>query len=375
MIVIKPSHKTFQALSLPKVLNLNPRSIYNKLEEFSTFVKEEEVDLICMSESWEREDQTLDNVIKIDDFKVISNVHQRTGKGGRPAVIVNTKKFDTENLTNTTVSIPWGVKIVWAVLTPKNVSSTSDVQKIVVASVYSKPYSRKKTVLLDHISQVYNLLCSKYKRGLHWIIAGDTNDLRLDPILMMSPNLKQVVQNFTRLNPPRLLDPIITTLSRFYQVPQVLPPLDSDPDCNGKPSDHMMVVMTPITGINSRPGSETKNITFRPISEQGLQKMKEWLETESWAGIINENCANKKAEVLQSLLMEKYNDYFPEKCRKVSIHDQPFYSHKLSNLKRKKGREYHKHRRSSKWKYLEEIYQKEVSSAKKGFYRKRIKML
>ena len=69
MIVIKPSHKTFQALSLPKVLNLNPRSIYNKLEEFSTFVKEEEVDLICMSESWEREEQTLDKVIKIDDFK------------------------------------------------------------------------------------------------------------------------------------------------------------------------------------------------------------------------------------------------------------------------------------------------------------------
>ena len=263
----------------------------------------------------------------------------------------------------------------WAVLTPKNVSSTSDVQKIVVASVYSKPDSRKKTVLLDHISQVYNLLCSKYKRGLHWIIAGDTNDLRLDPILMMSPNLKQVVQNFTRLNPPRLLDPIITTLSRFYQVPQVLPPLDSDPDCNGKPSDHMMVVMTPITGINSRPESKTKNITFKPISEQGLQKMKEWLENESWAEITGEPCANKKAEVLQRLLMRKYDEYFPEKCRKISILDQPFFTHKLSNLKRKKGREYNKHCRSNKWKYLEEIYQKEISAAKKGFYRKRIKML
>ena len=171
-------------------------------------------------------------MIKIDDFKVISNVHQRTGKGGRPAVIANSKKFDIENLTNTTVSIPWGVEIVWAVLTPKNVSSTSDVQKIVVASVYSKPDSRKKTVLLDHISEVYNLLCSKYKRGLHWIIAGDTNDLRLDPILMMNPNLKQVVQNFTRMNPPRLLDPIITTLSRFYQVPQVLHPFGQYDGCH-----------------------------------------------------------------------------------------------------------------------------------------------
>ena len=165
LVVIKPSKKVFQALSLPKVLNLNPRSIYNKVEEFSTFVKEEQVDLICMSESWERENKTLDTVIKIDDFKVISNVHQRVGKGGRPAVIVNTKKYDVENLTNTTIDIPWGVEIVWAVLTPKNVTNTSTVQKIVVASVYSKPDSRKKTLLLDHIAQVYSLLNSKYNRG------------------------------------------------------------------------------------------------------------------------------------------------------------------------------------------------------------------
>ena len=37
-----------------------------------------------MSESWEREDLTLEEVIEIEDFKVISNVHQRKGKGGRP---------------------------------------------------------------------------------------------------------------------------------------------------------------------------------------------------------------------------------------------------------------------------------------------------
>ena len=55
-----------------------------------------------------------------------------------------------------------------------------------------------------------------------------------------------------------------------------------------------MVLMTPITGINSRPESKTKNMTLKPISEQGLQKMKEWLETESWAEITGEPCANEK---------------------------------------------------------------------------------
>ena len=106
LVVVKPSNNVSQALSLPKVLNLNPRSIYNKREEFSTFVKEEELDLICMSERWEREELTLQEVIEIEDFTVISNVHQRRGKGGRPAIIANSKKFDVENLTNTEISIP-----------------------------------------------------------------------------------------------------------------------------------------------------------------------------------------------------------------------------------------------------------------------------
>ena len=48
---VKRSDKIIEALSLPKVLSMNPRRIYNKLAEFVTFVKEEEVSLICISES------------------------------------------------------------------------------------------------------------------------------------------------------------------------------------------------------------------------------------------------------------------------------------------------------------------------------------
>ena len=264
-----------------------------------------------MSESWERADETLENVIEIENYKVISNVHQRTGRGGRPAIIVNTKKFVVENLTNTLVSIPWGLEIVWALLTPRNVTNSCEVQKIAVASIYCKPNSRKKTLLLDHIAQVYNFLCTKYKKGLHWLLCGDTNDLRLDPILALSPNFKQCVQNFTRLNPPRILDPVITTMSKFYQIPEVVPPLDPDPGKNGKPSDHMMVIFTPINSINKKCVKKTKRIKFRPISDEGIDKMRSWLNKEDWKQVLNEPCTNLKAEVLQNILLSKCNEYFP----------------------------------------------------------------
>lgn len=99
-----------------------------------------------------------------------------------------------QNLTQSVVNIPWDCEIVWCLLTPKSITNDSLIQKIACASIYSKPDSSQKSDLLDHISDTYNLLSSKYKKGLHWILAGDTNELKLQPILSLDPNMKQVVQ-------------------------------------------------------------------------------------------------------------------------------------------------------------------------------------
>ena len=104
--------------------------------------------------------------------------------------------------------------------------------------------SHKKSAVLDHIAETYNFLSCKYRDGLHWVLAGDTNDLKLDPILALSPNLRQVVTELTRMDPPSILDPIITTLTKFYQTPKCVPPIA--PDISGKPSDHLMVIMNPL---------------------------------------------------------------------------------------------------------------------------------
>ena len=182
------SNRYTQALSLPTLCNLNPRSVYNKRDEFHALVKEEDLDAIFLSESWEREYLPLDKIIKLEDHTVVSNVHQRTGMGGRPAIIANHKKFHIQNLTNSVIQIPWGVEAVWCLLTPKNVTHDSKIQKIACCAIYSKPNSKKKSLLLDHISEAYNILRTKYDRGLHFVLAGDTNELKLDSILSLSPS-------------------------------------------------------------------------------------------------------------------------------------------------------------------------------------------
>ena len=121
--------------------------------------------------------------------------------------------------------------------------------------------------------------------------------------------------------------------------------------------------------------NKTREIKFRPIHEEGINKMSEWLKTETWEQVFNEPCANLKAECLQNTLLSKVDEYFPQKSRIISCNDQPFFSYKLKNLKRKKAREYNKHRKSIKYKKLEELYQQELSKSKRSFYQKQISRL
>ena len=366
------SNRFTQALNLPSLCNLNPRSIYNKQDEFHALVREEDLDVIFLSESWERENLPLDDIIKLEDHSVISNVHQRKGMGGRPAIIANNKKFHVQNLTNSVIQIPWGVEAVWCILTPKNVKHDSKIQKIACCSLYCKPNSNRKTLLLDHISDAFNILSTKYTRGLHFVLAGDTNDLNLNPILSLSPNLVQIVSDWTRMDPPAILDPIIMTLSHLYQEPMCLEPIDADPDTNGKKSDHRIVISKPISVINNKCARQTKTVKVRPFPQSGIQKMREWFIDQTWENVYSAESAHEKAKIFQDMLLNKVDEIFPLKTRKIHSDDQPWISHKIKQLDRRRKRIYRQERRSQKWRNFDKIFKKEVKSAKAAFYKQAV---
>ena len=63
------------------------------------------------------------------------------------------------------------------------------------------------------------------------IIAGDTNELCLKPILDLSPNFVQIVTKPTRVDKVTekegILVPVIMTLSKFYLTTEIRAPIDS----------------------------------------------------------------------------------------------------------------------------------------------------
>ena len=182
-------------------------------------------------------------------------------------------------------------------------------------SIYSKPKSKKKTVTLDHIAETYNFLNSKFGKGLFWIIAGDTNDLNLNPILHLSPKLKSLVTQPTRLNPDRILDNIITDLGSFYRSPEVLPPIDADLGSGGKPSDHFTVVMAPINTIDNEPARKTREVNVRPMKQSGIDLFSHWIKKQTWREFTEADTVDKKPEKLQNMLLQKLNEKSPVMTR------------------------------------------------------------
>ena len=177
------------------------------------------------------------------------------------------------------------------------------------------------------------------------------------------------------MNPPRILDKVITTLSAYYQAPNILPPLDNDPNKDGRPSDHNIVVMCAISVLNNKPARVSKVITYRPITEAGTIKMDEWFKCLDWDDLFHEKNVDEKAHEMMTLIRKKTDEYFPLKQRKISSDNQPFYNLNLATLKRRKQREYSKNRKSPKWKNMDLKYKDMLDNAKRTYYKKEISKL
>ena len=138
-------------MQLPSLLNLNPRSLYNKKEEFVLLVDNLNPGVVFISESWEREEQLLEELLVIPDYKIISNPKVRPveTRGGRPALMINTRQYAAQAISEEEVKIPQDVEIIWVLLTPKN--NMFPIKKILLASIYSKPNSRKKTIQWNNV--------------------------------------------------------------------------------------------------------------------------------------------------------------------------------------------------------------------------------
>ena len=110
------SKNVVSASQLPVIVNLNPRSIYKKRNEFKIMMEQLDVDCCAISESWDKGDNSLEKMIKMDGYQVIKNVVQRSGKGGKPVLVIKKDKYFIKERCPTVITVPPTVEATWALL-------------------------------------------------------------------------------------------------------------------------------------------------------------------------------------------------------------------------------------------------------------------
>ncbi len=193
--------------------HINAQSILSNREEILLLVKERDMDVLCISETWLCNDIPHDH-INIPEYKVF-----RCDKGRGGGVCIYVKDiFKVTPLEFDTVR-PQGVEDVWVTV------QSCKFPTIIVGCLYRHPKSLSQTY--DYITDVIKSVSLKNK---HFYILGDFNDNILSnnskmKQIIANSKLKQVIIKPTRITPTSatLLDLVITNKSESILHSDTIP--------------------------------------------------------------------------------------------------------------------------------------------------------
>ena len=303
---------------LPLCLMMNARSVYNKSDNLREMLSSIGPSVTLISETWERENNKLDNVLNSTRFKYISSYRKKKSPGGGCAIVYNERQF---NVVNPDVDVPENVEAAWAIFSPV----TSDVNKlkvkrILVGTIYVSPKSKYKTETADHIIETIHLLRARYDNDINFLIGGDFNRMPVTDILECYGALKQVVSVPTRKS--ATLEILLSDLASMYHPVTTLPPLQVDTGKDGKDSDHNVVVFAPRSNVEYRVSRKKKIVTTRPVPQSQILKFESELAKVAWAEHFENKTVHQQTDIFHSVLRENLDKHFPEKIVKISSLDK-----------------------------------------------------
>ena len=338
------------ALYLPTVAVYNHRSIWKKIKNFSTEFREMKMGVALHSEVWENKEKKahrrkIDDLFQMDGITYISTPRPNR-RGGGSAITCDDENFFIKEIK---VDNPFNLEVTFASLRPKSEFSPSF--NIIVCALYSPPRSRKKSKLIDHISQAYHALKIKYPSAF-FLLGGDVNCLDVSQLLSISSNFKQLVTKPTRQE--KILSVIITDLHKSYQEPFIIKPLKPDTEGCGKPSDHSVPVAVPYTDTSKPRRREYQLKEVQPIPESKIVALGQWITTEEFTDVCEASHPTEKVAALGKIMSDKINDICPKKTIKVYSRDQEWMTEPLRKLR--KCREYRRHGKSDRFVLLQKQF-------------------
>ena len=375
---IRRDSKLLEALNLPTLTVYNMRSLWSKINNLAEDIIERSVDISFLSEVWEKKENlshqaSIEEMLELKGISYISTPRPGLRRGGGTAIAACPGTF---SLVKLHIEIPNSLEVVWGLLRPRKV--IGKITKIILCSFYCPPRSKKKSILIDHISTVLNILKTEHPNAAT-IIAGDKNDLDETGILAIDPALVQIVRKPTRKD--KVLSIVITDLQRFYIEPKIVDPIPVDNPQIGAPSDHNGVLVAPLNN-NFRTKGTTKEIKFvRPMPQSSILDYRQSIGNIDWSLMTDGLSSSNMVDIFQRMTSDLVDIHFPLKRISISPYDKPWITEELKMIRRRRQRVYRKEGRSLKYlklreefddklkaeaaKYIDKI-KEEVSAGKRG---------
>ena len=343
---IRKDDNLIEALNLPTFTVYNMRSLWSKVNNLAEDIIERSVDISFLSEVWEKKENPkhqscIEEMLEIKGISYISTPRPGARRGGGTAIAACPEKF---SLVKLHIEIPKSVEVVWGLLRPKKV--VGRISKIILCSFYCPPRSKKKNILIDHISIVLNTLKVEHPDAAT-VIAGDKNDLDVNRILDLDPALVQTVRRATRKD--NILSVVITDLRKFYIEPKIIDAIPVDDPNKGVPSDHNGVLVVPLSNTETKKGT-FKEIKFvRPMPDSAVQDYRKSIGNINWHVMIGGMSSSSMVELFQKMTTDLVKIHFPLKRITVSPYDKPWITEELKAIRRRRQRVYRKQGRSPEY--------------------------
>ena len=111
----------------------------------------------------------------------------------------------------------------------------------------------------------------------------------------------------------------------------------------------MIPIMRPLNLVNNKPARSHREVKVRPLPASKLTMIRLALQEKDWSNVLNARTANEKADTFHNEIMSILDTIAPQKTRKISNNDQPWYTEQLKKIDRIRRREYQRNRRSQRY--------------------------
>ena len=282
--------------SIPSLLISNTRSLTCKVDELECVARQNNADVICVTESWLTKDIPVLG-IAMSDFMVFRK-DRSVSCGGGLAVYVNST-IRCKSLSQ--FANPGNVsECLWLQLRPRRLPRS--VSSVLLAVIYHPPYAtaQDNNDLYNHVQATVDLYSLEHPECLICVV-GDFNpnstNISPAPFKRMC-GLTQIVKVFTR--DTGILDWCLTNSPKVFSLSMQLPKIGA--------SDHYSVLVAPVI-----PSSHSSKLTLlrRDTRPSHIRDFGGWITSFVWDDLYALDSCEEKFKYFYQNLHEAVECFLP----------------------------------------------------------------